>query len=210
MLSTQRCSVAWAAAIVKILRQRSSSSFGVLRGGRARRRTRIPPSSPSPSHTPQRRALATQRASRCAHPPPCWPFLHCHCCCRPSWRPRCTSASAFPPNCAARFPSPIMASVNVLDVQILNGELLPFSSTFRFQITFECVAEIPEDLVRACWLGGRGGQPRQTAAPAAFVLARCAPSLSLPTHPHTPPSPPTNPSSGLARSVRGQRQGQGL
>ena len=40
-----------------------------------------------------------------------------------------------------------MSSVNVLDVQILNGELLPFSSTFRFQITFECVAEIPDDLV---------------------------------------------------------------
>ena len=42
-----------------------------------------------------------------------------------------------------------MSCVNVLDVQILNGECLPFSSTFKFQITFECVSEIPDDLVSA-------------------------------------------------------------
>ena len=42
-----------------------------------------------------------------------------------------------------------MASVNLLNVEILNGETLPFSSTFRFQITFECVAEVSDDLVRS-------------------------------------------------------------
>ena len=69
-----------------------------------------------------------------------------------------------------------MSSVNVLDVQILNGELLPFSSTFRFQITFECVAEIPDDLVS--W--------RSARTPASFTppsSSRLLLLLSLPVPP---------------------------
>jgi len=61
-----------------------------------------------------------------------------------------------------------MASVNLLNVEILNGETLPFSSTFRFQITFECVAEVSDDLVRS-------------------ALARREPR-ALYTHTHTTPA----------------------
>ena len=58
-----------------------------------------------------------------------------------------------------------MASVNLLNVEILNGEQLPFSSTFRFQITFECVAEISDDLVRAAPPPRRGALRALTPPP---------------------------------------------
>jgi hypothetical protein len=104
-----------------------------------------------------------------------------------------------------------MASVNLLNVEILNGETLPFSSTFRFQITFECVAEISDDLVReALW--SPAPSTHHTRYTQLHPARPPCPSPATPDvrpPPLTPHSPARRPA-GLARGVRGQRQGQGL
>lgn len=92
-----------------------------------------------------------------------------------------------------------MASVNLLNVDVVNPGKVPFLTPFQFQITFECVAPITADLVRgAHTLEGGGGLPAHHAR------ARTHPP------PPFPPKPAHPKKTGLEGGVRGQRKEQGL